>query len=84
MAEKDNQLTHVMRPGPIWGTQILCEDPSALKRGDYVAELSARGSSTVDCQSCLMVVREIVKIAHYLGVTAANVNLDPDEQDRSE
>ena len=55
-------ITHHMRPGTIWGTQILCEDPEALGRGEYVAELSQRGLQQVDCPRCLKVMAELKKL----------------------
>ena len=55
--------THMMRPGPIRGTQILCEQkPTGKHRDDLVAELSARGLAQVDCRDCLMILGELRRL----------------------
>ena len=52
----EDQETHIMRPGPIRGTQILCEPDTA---SGYVAELSERGMRTVTCEFCMYIMREL-------------------------
>ena len=49
-------MTHLLRPGPIWGTQALCEKSH---RSDMVAELSPRGLEDVDCRDCLFILRQL-------------------------
>lgn len=61
-----DKLVHQLRPGPLRGTQVLCEDPKARKRGDYFAEYSARGMGQITCEDCLLVMREIDQLLRYL------------------
>ena len=56
-------MTHLLRPGPIRGTQVLCEMPKALSRDHMVAELSARGFAQVDCPDCLFILKEMQKLS---------------------
>lgn len=59
---KADKKTHLLRPGVLRGTQILCEDPEAAGRGDWVAECSDRGAAQVTCQDCKVVGRDLMII----------------------
>ena len=61
--------THIMRPGAIRGTQILCEDAEGAKQGDYVAEMSERGMVQVDCPDCKFVAKELMFMLHWLELS---------------
>ena len=50
------ETVHILRPGPIRRTQILCEPESPF---GYVAELSERGMRNVTCKSCMYIMREL-------------------------
>ena len=50
--------THIIRPGPIRGKQVLCE-PQKTSDADYVAELSERGMKTVNCRDCIYIMRQL-------------------------
>ena len=53
--------THMLRPGPIRGTQVLCE-PQEVGKDDYMAELSKRGLAQVTCDGCKHILNELARI----------------------
>ena len=58
----NGKVTHHMRPGPIRGTQVLCENAKAGKGGDYLAELNKQGVEQVNCEDCKFIRKELMTL----------------------
>ncbi len=58
------ETTHHMRPGPIRGSQVLCELDVPIGNGHYTAELTDRGLEQVNCRDCLFIIRELLRLWH--------------------